>query len=228
MFALNTFVFTSLSHHLLVIQIEDRGALAFKAAILERKPSLNLMIHGNLLSEATVATINEWLKRAIDNENQVEELPPKKPEEPKSNIQNEMLMKEIYFLRQQLAAQQSVNNDLQRQLDNSLLKITELEQKLARENHENLTLSETLKQCQLRLSLANDEIHNLTANFEKERNSILNEMLRVIREKENEIRELQLERDNLKDKVSKLTVSSLLEPIFVSLYHLQADHSAYL
>jgi hypothetical protein len=41
-------------------QIEDRGALAFKSCVLDRKPSLQLLIHGNLLSEATVATINEW------------------------------------------------------------------------------------------------------------------------------------------------------------------------
>ncbi len=188
-------------------QIEDRGALSFKSCILDRKPGLQLLIQGNLLSEATIATINEWLKKRQDGvDEDLSLLKVKVNEEPPRNVTIELLQKEIYQLRQQINAYQTQINDQQRQLDNSSMRITELEQQLSYERHENLTLNETIKQLNLRISLQNDEMMTLTKNFEKERDSIVNEMLRIIREKENEIRELSLERDLFKDKNAKLTV----------------------
>jgi hypothetical protein len=189
-------------------RIEDRGALAFKSCILERKPSLQLLIHGNLLSEATFATINEWLKKGLERDSLIDESLYRRPQEelPPRNVTIELLNKEIFQLRQQLNQHQLNENDLQRQLDGALMKITELEQKLDYEKHENLSLTEANSQLNLRLSMRNDEIVNLTNAFERERASIMNEMLRTVTQKENEIRELALERDTFKEQCMKLTV----------------------
>jgi hypothetical protein len=200
-------------------QIEDRGALAFKSCILDRKPSLQLLIHGNLLSEATIATINEWLKKGGDNDSLIDEslfTKPKQEELPPRNVTVDLLQKEIAQLRSQINQYQANNNDLQRQLDNSLMKITELEQLLSYEKHENLTLNETLKQLTLRVSMCNDELVSMANNFDKERASIMNEMLRIIKEKENEIRDLSMERDQFKERCLQLTVRAYLYFLSVS------------
>jgi hypothetical protein len=190
-------------------QIEDHGILAFKGCILDRKPSLNLLFHGNLLSETAIVTLNEWLKKGKENEDKID-LPAPFPERKEDlsapkHVTIDLLNKEIAQLRQQLLLFQSNNNDLQRQLDSSLMKITELEQQLSYEKHENLTANEVIKQLTLRLSLCNDEIVNLSSSFDKERNTTVNDMLRMLREKENEVRDLTLERDSLKDRVLKLS-----------------------
>jgi hypothetical protein len=190
-------------------QIEDHGILAFKGCILDRKPSLNLLFHGNLLSETAIVTLNEWLKKGKENEDKIDLSPPY-PERKENiaapkHVTIELLNKEIAQLRQQLLHFQSNNNDLQRQLDTSLMKITEIEQQLSYEKHENLTANEVIKQLTLRLSLCNDEIVNLSSSFDKERNTTVNDMLRMLREKENEVRDLTLERDSLKDRVLKLS-----------------------
>lgn len=151
-------------------------------------------------------TINAWLKRAKEfGEEEIEIPKPPKDDVPKQ-IQNEFLQKEIYNLRHQLTACQSSNADLQRQLDASLLKITELEQQLTRSEYFTSQLTENLKQAQIRISVLTDERNSLLANWEKERNELVNEMIKAIKEKENEIRDLSIERDNLKDRINKLGV----------------------
>jgi chromosome segregation ATPase len=161
------------------------------------------------LSESAIATINAWLQKGKE----YEEIPdvtisPKKEGVPKT-VEIEFLQKENYSLRQQLIALQTALEDYQRQMTSSAYRITELEQLVAREQFSNSQLQDTVASANLRISILNDEISSLSAKWEKERSSIVSDMIITVKEKEKDILELTLDKDNLKDKLAKCTVSCI-------------------
>lgn len=180
-------------------KIEDKGALAFKDCICERSPPLNLLIGGNLLSEAALKCLDEWMHNGSKK-------PPPVPEVVVSDpnlayaYQNELLQKEVANLRAQLISLQSTAADVQRQLDTSALRVTELEQALHREEYRSNHLAEALRHANERISRQADEQNALAAMWDKEREDMRNELNRVRRDRENEMRALMQERDSWKEK----------------------------
>ncbi len=183
-------------------QIEDNGALAFKYALLDRNPNISLLIAGNLLTESTNKIIDEWskLERPVFVE-------PPLPEVPANNInqsqlyQNDLLQKEIASLRQQCMSLQTVFADVQRQLDSSSLRVTDLEQQLSRKEYNYNNLNEHLKNANSRLLAQTEEQKVLCLAWEKERGAIREELAATIHVKAEEVRAAVAERDSLKDKL---------------------------
>jgi len=158
------------------------------------------------LSEETIATINAWLLKGKEYEEQPTcVVVPKREEVPKA-VELEFLQKENYALRQQVSSLQLSLEDLQRQLTSSSYRVTELEQLLAREQFSNSQAQDALSNASLRISILNDEITSLTSNWERERANIVNDLISSVKDKEREVMEISLERDNLKDKLAKCTV----------------------
>lgn len=186
-------------------QIEDRGALAFKAPILERRPSLIILLNGNLLTEGCLSTIAAWMQKAAEAPNGDFDLP-KPIDEPPKIVQLDFLQKEIIALRKQVNTLHTTVADLQRQLDTSSLRVTELEQQLAREEYRNAQATESLKQANMRNSILTDERNQLVATWEKERDSYMNEMMQVVKEKENMLKDVTVQRDNMKNLLDKTLV----------------------
>lgn len=175
--------------------------MAFKYALLERKPKLNLLITGNLLSENALSTIEAWMNK---QEVEIPEIP-RLPQVPRQ-VQDELLSKDIHELRRQITSLNSMVADLQRQLDASTLRNTELEQLLDREQYRSSHLQEQLQQAMLRISILNDEKAAFLASWEKERAEMVAETLRVMKEKESAVKDALLERDALQDKYVQLEV----------------------
>lgn len=158
------------------------------------------------MSEETIATINAWLLKGKEYEEQPTcVVIPKREEVPKA-VELEFLQKENYALRQQVSSLQLSLEDLQRQLTSSSYRVTELEQLLAREQFSNSQAQDALSNASLRISILNDEITSLTSNWERERANIVNDLISSVKDKEREVMEISLERDNLKDKLAKCTV----------------------
>ena len=105
-------------------QIEDRGALVFKDAVIDRDPPLNVLFNGNLLTEQVVKTIIEWLSHQENKENnylnKTENEVNKSMNTTNNNnnsvaiYQNDLLQKEITNLRSQCISLQKVFADVQR------------------------------------------------------------------------------------------------------------------
>ena len=181
--------------------------MAFKNAILNRKPSLQVLLQGNPISPSTMATINEWLERARTiPEEPLPPAPTPAPEPAPNNVQLEFLQKEINALRLQVTALHNDKGDLQRQVDSSSMRITELEQLLIREQYQTSQLAEALKQANLRNSILVDERTTLTNAWDRERADLMSEMVQLAREKEISIKERTIERDNMQNAYDKLGV----------------------
>jgi hypothetical protein len=133
-------------------QINDRGALAFEPIFKnkQRKP-ITILLSGNLISSGVMAKIEEWSK--VPEEPKKEERPaPAAPRAVDYSALTAEVNKEIQFLRSQCAALTQKSEDLERQLDTSAFRITELEHLLMREQFKNTQLDEALKQAKLRIA----------------------------------------------------------------------------
>lgn len=115
--------------------------------------------------------------------------------------QNDLLHKEIASLRQQCMSLQSVFADVQRQLDSSSLRVTDLEQQLSREEYRFNHLNENYKQANGRLLAQTEEQKMLCLAWEKERGTIRDELAATIQIKGEELRAMTGERDALRDKL---------------------------
>jgi hypothetical protein len=185
-------------------KIDDHGALAFKNAILNRRPSLQVLLQGNPLSPSTLATITEWMERARTVKEEPAPLPVVPAHEPLPNTQIDFLQKEIQALRLQVTNLHGDKHDLQRQVDSSSMRITELEQLLIREQYQTSQLGAVLNQANLRNSMLVDERSTLTTAWDKERAELMAEMVQLAREKEMSIKERTLERDNMQNAYDKI------------------------
>lgn len=183
--------------------------MAFKRAIIDRKPSLRILISGNPLTESTIATVNDWQIKCEQFEVEpvvVVEAEVPKQEEERRQPQYDFLQKELFVLRQQHSSMQTVLNDKQRQLDTSAFRITELEQHLARETYRVNTTNDALQEALLRISILNDQLSSLTTNWDKDRTALTNEYSNQLKLKEKIIRDVTLEFDDCKAQRNELAV----------------------
>ena len=99
--------------------------------------------------------------------------------------------------------QQGSCADLQRQLDSSAIKVTELEQTCLRHEFRVSQLTEAYKDASARLASVTDEHKTQSAAWDVERKEILADTKSALKEKEGEIMVLRNERDSLKDRLKK-------------------------
>lgn len=150
-----------------------------------------------------MTTINAWLKQGRENDSIPDAVEVPKDDVPKQ-IQNEFLQREIYDLRKQLAALQQLFAETQRLLDSSTFRVTELEQQLARADYNNTHLTDQLKDAMLRISMLNDHIAALTSEWDKDRTELIRSWNHELRTKEEEIKNLIIERDQAKSSFTKI------------------------
>ena len=96
---------------------------------------------------------------------------------------------------------QSVFADVQRQLDGSALRVTDLEQQLSREQYRCNHANEALSQANARISAQVEEQKALCATWEKERADIREELHRVVKTKNEEVKLVTGERDGAREKL---------------------------
>ena len=205
--------------------IDDSIASTLKEVITKRTPSLSVLLNGNLVSAAVMSQLQEWAASADSGggggswSNQGGLLllaPPPPPQSPQqqqqqqqqsittvSSSQSFLLQKENSLLRAQCISLQQNLTDLHRQLDSSALRIIEYEQSSKNEEFRSNSLNEALKSEKTRVSILAEEQRHLTEQFETERQQILSDFLRVLPEKDAEIRTLTAERDRLSERVKR-------------------------
>jgi len=208
--------------------ISDKGAVSFRDALLERNPPIILQISGNALNTSTILHLEQWSQRqsvfvktvnnssnsngnsngngnssslmgplmGLEKENMM-------PVQLSSNDNVSTSSAADSLLRQQCSTVQSICQDLQRQLDSSAKQITELEQKVLKEEFRNNQLDEQLKYANGRLSDVLDE--QKTANFSMEQrySEMTLEMKRISVDKEVECKAAFAARDQAKDMLRK-------------------------
>ncbi len=181
--------------------------MSFKRAILERIPSLTLLYTGNRLTEPTNRTLDEWM--AIDKQPHYEILPVPPPT---TNVQtyifqNDLLQREIASMRQQSISLQAVYADVQRQLDSSSLRVTDLEQQISRDEYKFNQIGDALKQANSRIVVQTEEQKALCTQWERERADMRVEFSTAMQIKSDEIRVVLQEKDGMRDRLSHLEVS---------------------
>ena len=193
-------------------QIEDQAALQFKEAILDRVPALHVKLAGNLLSTDVSNAIDRWLGKEEFQEEKASERGSSSggsrreftgPSAASIEAQSTILQKETAILRSQNTTLNGELRDLQRQLDASAVRVTELEQQFMKEEHRGNHLSDQLKSANMRVAMQMEELKNLTALWEQDRQAHAAETKRVVSEQEVEVRTMCAERDRARDALRK-------------------------
>lgn len=132
------------------------------------------------------------------------------------HIQNNILNDELSTLREEYTTISSTIADYQRQIDSSVLKITELEQHLHREEFKSKQAIDSLKISNERLN--NQEIgqnlliesmeKSILESFEIEKEQLTNELKRTTLEKENELKFQMHSINLLKESLKKVSDDS--------------------
>ena len=196
--------------------ISDKGAISFRDALLERNPPIILQISGNALSTSTILHLEQWSQRqsvfvqTSGSKSMGEEkenmMPVIQLDSNNSGHGNESsISKADSLLRQQCSTVQSICQDLQRQLDSSAKQITELEQKLLKEEFRSNQLDESLKYANGRLADVLDEQKMANLSMEERYNEVNMEMKRIATDKEIECKAAFAARDQAKDRLRKQT-----------------------
>ena len=99
------------------------------------------------------------------------------------------------------------NSDLRRQLQVAAMKLTDAEQQLLREEFQRKQLEENYRLAQLHISELQAELKSSRQEWEQDRFRLLEEHRNSITEKDNDIKTLQLQNDNLREALRKLQES---------------------
>jgi hypothetical protein len=197
------------------LQIEDKGALSFQFAIVERDPCVQLLFNGNPISESTSAIIDTWYNER--------KFPPKEEEnvaEPpiyaEQNDNNELLQQEINSLKADLLNANDKVANLHKQVDFSSIRITELEKQLYNESLNKLRQQEMIQQLTLRNSSLVEERSVIMSSWESEKALFLQELRDLNEKDETTIRQLLSSRESLQKQVDKLLVRILRYCLFQS------------
>ena len=204
--------------------ISDKGAVSFRDALLERNPPIILQISGNALNTSTILHLEQWSQRqsvfvktvnnssnSNSNSNSSSLMGPlmglekenMMPVQLSSNDNVSTSSAADSLLRQQCSTVQSICQDLQRQLDSSAKQITELEQKVLKEEFRSNQLGEQLKYANGRLSDVLDEQKTANVSMEQRYTEMTTEMKRIACDKEVECKAAFAARDQARDMLRK-------------------------
>jgi len=169
--------------------------------IKKRKGSFAVVITGNLTSSTLTAEIESWAALSKTDTDDVSS---------KENIKSHDIMnasKKIQPETTQIAslyeASEMKCKDLNRQLDMSARRIAELEQALHRERFQNNKISEELKYERKKSSDQSEEFRLQSDQWMVERQALLDESLRDIKELTDTVKALEAERDTAREKLRR-------------------------
>jgi hypothetical protein len=198
-------------------QITDDGAKAFEIPLSKRTTRLSLLITGNMISSKYMSLITEWTSNIRDADSVTQTTNTASPQPPPVEIvkhnfdaQNEELKRENERLRNELSSQNDLMCDLQRQLDVSALKITELEQESYRNNFRITQLDDALKLSRSKASEEQTAYRVSVANWEKERHMFMEEKAQLTNQHEGEIKGLIADRDSYRERLRICNVSGYI------------------
>ena len=208
-------------------QLSDADALQFREAILDRVPALEVRLGGNLLSTECTSTLDKWHGKedfqeeksgsnsssgvastsASNGSSSSSSSSSKRefngPSTASAELQSSILQKETSVLRSQNTILQGELRDLQRQLDASAVRVTEVEQQFIKEEFRSKNFSEQLKSANMRVAMQMEELKNLTASWEQDRLQNAADTKRLVSDQEVEVRSMCTERDRARDNLRK-------------------------
>ena len=180
--------------------IGDKGALSFEEVLSRSEPSVVVQMGGNLMSTMASGRL-EGIEMRRDELREMKHYDPMgEADAVAAKAKTELLNRDVADLQQHLELAKSQREELQRQLNASALQVTEIEQQVLREQFKVRQANDDLLAAKNRLAQMADEQRVLTSSWEAERQEITEEVKRIVREKEVELRSLEVERDGLRDR----------------------------
>jgi hypothetical protein len=187
-------------------QINDRGALAFEPILRNKvKKQVSVLLGGNLITTTVMTRIEEWMKNAGEAKRPPKEDRAPAPTSDYSGLAVE-INKEVQLLRIQVAELSQKNADLERQLDTSAVRVTELEHLLMREQFKSTQLDESLRHAKMRIVELQNEKKSLAEGWDREREALGDDFRRRMDEREVEMISLRAELDMWKTRSQKQQV----------------------
>jgi len=180
--------------------IGDKGALPFEEVVGRNEPPLTVQFAGNLMSSGIMGRLQGIEERRDELKEMKAYNPLEEADVHAARAKSVILTKDVSDMQQHLEVAKSQREELQRQLNSSALQVTELEQQVLREQFKARQCSDDLAVAKNRISELGDEQRVLTTSWEAERQEITEEVKRIVREKEVELRAMCTSRDGLQDR----------------------------
>jgi hypothetical protein len=200
-------------------QIGDDGASAFEKVLKQRKTQLSILLTGNLVSHKVMECLDKWAQAYKQNSSEpVEDEPPAPPVEIDTyEMRYKELLKDHNHLKHQLSTVNAQNADMRRQLDASAINVTDLEQKLLREEFRNSQLEDQLRNARNKISEMTNEYVVASNSWETQRVELVEDHKRMIGDMTAEIKGHVGEKESLKERLRKAKVKfySIMNCCFV-------------
>lgn len=197
-------------------QIGDDGAMSFEKALKQRKTQLSILLTGNLVSHKVMDLLEKWSQAYKNNAPcpAEEESPPAPPPlqleaGPSCGARCKEVAREHSRLQQQVGLLTAQNADMRRQLDTSAITVTDLEQKLLREEFLRIQADERLGAALAQVSELTGQLAVAASMWEAQRAEMVEDHRRALADMATEIKGHVGEKDSLKDRLRKTKVRSI-------------------
>jgi uncharacterized phage infection (PIP) family protein YhgE len=190
-------------------QISDDGAQAFENVFKTRTSQLSVLLTGNLLSMVMTNKVEKWNNGIYRTQEEPAPVQPPKPVAPPVDfdLRNKELMKENECLKSELQKATSRTSDLQRQVDTSALRVTDLEQITLRDQLKIRQLDETVGMAKVRIAELTNELSIAQDMWSKDRVDAMDDHKQQMQELLTEMTQCSQERDSLREKYRKMKES---------------------
>ena len=188
-------------------QIGDDGAKSFHNVLQHRKTQLTILLTGNLVSHKVLDLIEKWSQTYRNHpEEPVEEENPPVPVVDTYESRYKELLKEHTHLKHQHATITTQNADMRRQLDTSAITVTDLEQKLLREEFHSSQFEEQLRVARQRISEMTNEYLVASHAWDTQRLELAEDHKRALADMTTEIKGHVGDKESLKERLRKTKV----------------------
>lgn len=192
-------------------QIGDEGAKSFENVLQQRKTQLTIILTGNLVSQKVLELMEKWSQayRHHAEEEPVEEekLPiPVQVQVDTYEARYKEILKEHTHLKHQHATVMTQNADMRRQLDTSAITVTDLEQKLLREEFQSSQWEEQLRVARQRISEMTNEYLVASHAWDSQRVELAEDHKRALADMTTEIKGHIGDKESLKERLRKAKV----------------------
>lgn len=194
-------------------QIGDDGASSFEKVLLQRKTQLSILLTGNLVSQKVMELMEKWSQAYRHHlEEPVEEEKPALPVVVDTyEARYKELLKEHNHLKHQHSTIMSQNADMRRQLDASAITVTDLEQKLLREEFHSSQFEEQLRVARQKISEMTNEYIVASHSWDTQRIELTEDHKRALAEMTTEIKGHVGDKESLKERLRKAKVRRDIE-----------------
>jgi small-conductance mechanosensitive channel len=190
-------------------QIGDDGARSFEKVLLQRKTQLTILLAGNLVSHKVTDLVEKWSQayRKQEEEPVEEEKPPTPPLEVDTyELRYKELLKEHNSLKHKHSTIMTQHTDMRRQLDVSAITVTDLEQKLLREEFHSSQWEEQLRVARQKISEMTNEYLVASQSWNSQRMELAEDHKRALSDMTTEIKGHVADKESLKERLRKAKV----------------------